>query len=386
VSQELQATVEKPLMALLGKYKGQIEQILPRQFDGKRVLKLIIGAINKNPQLLNCTPMSVVNAVLTAATMGLEIRPGSAYLIPFKKNTKVQGGWKSISECQLVVDYRGKIDLALRGGKVTDIDPDIVYARDKFRVFRDENGHKVVEHEPTYFVKNDDGTMRPITEADRGVPIGALAVAAIKDGKPKVCFMPAMDIERIHQKSKAKDDGPWVTDTMEMWKKTVVHRICKTLPQTPEMALAQAVDDANEMSVSMDSIIEIDSDDASAEQPLLEQSKEAAQRVAEQKLAAMENEAASKRSAAPYIQDEGKPYTAETLPDACEVKVGTECLFEGDGKLRRLRATEEPGEAAHWVTVEEVGVKAQAAPSQMTPAAAITPATARANPTFGRAK
>ena len=66
--------VEQPLMKLLGKYKGQISALLPQQFNAERVLKLIVGAINKQPELLRCTPISVVNAILTAALARLADR------------------------------------------------------------------------------------------------------------------------------------------------------------------------------------------------------------------------------------------------------------------------------------------------------------------------
>jgi recombination protein RecT len=349
LSTELQTTVvEKPLLALLGKYKGQIEQILPQQFNGKRALKLIVGAINKTPKLLECTPMSVINSVLTAASMGLEIRPGQAYLVPFRNKGRM--------ECTLVVDYRGKIDLVTRSGKVIDIDPDIVYSRDKFRIFRDETGAKVIEHEPTYFVRNDDGSMRPITEADRGVPIGALAVAAMKDGRPKVCFMPAIDIMRIKGKSRSSGDGPWVTDELEMWKKTVVHRICKLLPQTPELALAQAADDAMEMDVPMDHIIDIDPEDENAP-PLLEPgSTKAAAEVGEAKVAQMQAERAARQAQKPPVEVKATP-AAETkqepvqepqeqpqgpisvaswdeLPDAIDPELGLEITVGGKKFVR----------------------------------------------------
>ena len=276
-SQELERNViEKPLIALLSKYKNQITEILPKQFDSKRVLKLIVGAINRNPKLLSCTPMSVINAVLTAATMGLEIRPGMAYLIPYGK------------ECTLIVDYRGKIDMVLRTGKVFDIDPEVVYSKEKFRLYRDENGYRRVEHEPLLFKVLENGDHAPIAEADRGVPIGAYAVAVIKDGPPKIAWMPAVDIDKIRKKSRAKDDGPWVTDTMEMWKKTVVHRICKTLPQSPELAMAQEADDRLESDVSLDNIIDFAPEDDTGLPLLGPGSARAAEAVADRKIDELE--------------------------------------------------------------------------------------------------
>ncbi len=253
MSTELTQQAQKPVIAMLSKYQGQIEAVLPKHLTPTRVLKMIVGAINKTPALLNCTPMSVINAVLTASQLGLEIGPGSAYLIPFGK------------ECTLLIDYRGKIDLAQRTGRVLDIDLEVVYSKDKFRIFRDESGHKRLEHEPVLFREGPDGEHLPITEKDRGVPIGAYAMAILKDGPPKIVFMPAIDIDAIKARGRSSGGGPWKTDTMEMWKKTVCHRICKTLPSSAEksepLRQSQEIDDKFEMGESLDRVIEFDATD-----------------------------------------------------------------------------------------------------------------------------
>ncbi len=253
MSTEIAKQAEKPLVAMLAKYQGQIEAVLPKHMTPTRVLKMIVGAINKTPALLNCTPMSVINAVLTASMLGLEIGPGQAYLVPFGK------------ECTLLIDYRGKIDLAIRSGKVTDIDLEVVYSREKFRIYRDETGTKRIEHEPMYYRIGENGEHFPITEKDRGVPIGAYAFAVMKEGPPKIVFMPAIDIDAIRNKSRQKDGAPWKDNTMEMWKKTVAHRICKTLPMSAEKAdslrTSQEVDDRFETGDSLDQIITPDPED-----------------------------------------------------------------------------------------------------------------------------
>jgi recombination protein RecT len=253
MSTEIARQAERPVLAMLTKYQGQIEAVLPKHLTPTRVLKMIVGAINKTPQLLSCTPMSVINAVLTASQLGLEIGPGSAYLVPFGK------------DCTLLIDYRGKIDLAIRSGKVLDVDLEVVYSREKFRIYRDGNGKKCIEHEPMLYKTDESGEHLPITEKDRGVPIGAYALAILKDGPPKIVFMPAIDLDAIRKRSKMGDGGAWKTDTMEMWKKTVAHRICKTLPMSAEkadqMRMAQEVDDRFEMGESLEHVIDIEPED-----------------------------------------------------------------------------------------------------------------------------
>lgn len=281
---ELQKTVEKPVVALLAKYKGQIEAILPKHLTPERVLKMIVGELNRNPKLLECTPWSVVNSVLTLSMLGLEVRPGSAYLIPFR-DRRGQGTPRTI--CTPVIDYRGKIDLARRSGVVEDVDAEIVFSKDKFRIFRNEFGFKILEHEPLLYRKNDQtGDMIAISDADRGEPIGAYAVAVLKHGqRPKFTFMPKVDILAIKNRSRAKDDGPWVTDELEMWKKTVIHRQCKTLPQTPELAKAQEIDDRAEVGINIDSVIDAAYEDAEDVKPILASSVQAAEEVGQKRIA-----------------------------------------------------------------------------------------------------
>src|SRR5579859_5995117 len=105
MANELIKSAQQTLVNFLAAHRDQIEGVLPEQLKKGRVIELLIAQINKTPALMGCTPMSVFNAVMTAGSLGLEVRNGSAYLVPYGQ------------ECQLLIDYRGKIDLALRSGK-----------------------------------------------------------------------------------------------------------------------------------------------------------------------------------------------------------------------------------------------------------------------------
>ena len=346
-------------------FKNAVAKALPKHRTADRFVRVALTAMMRTPELRKCSQESLFKALLDLSMYGLEPDGRRAHLIPFKRNWKdAEGKWHNEIEVQLILDYKGIAELVRRSGDVSYIHADVVYERDEFDYALGSGAF--LKHKPNM--------------EDRGEKVsGFYSFVRLKDGSEDFIVMSKSDVDKIRKRSKAADNGPWVTDYDEMGKKTVFRRHSKWLPLSPEVRDAvEADDDAVDIRLA-----DTPDGDPAWLQP---GSESAALAVAEEKIAALEADAAGKNPPAPYIQDEGKPYTAETLPDACEVKVGTECLFEGDGKLRRLRATEEPGEAAHWVTVEEVGVKAQAAPSQMTPAAAITPATARAKPTFGRAK
>jgi len=78
-------------------------------------------------------------------------------------------------------------------------------------------------------------------------------------------------------------------------------------------------------------------------------------------------------------------YTPETLPDAMELELGTTCIYQDGGKLKRLTVTQEEGEAPKWTMVEEVSSapeQAEEPKQQSAPAAAASVRAPRRNATF----
>jgi hypothetical protein len=62
--------------------------------------------------------------------------------------------------------------------------------------------------------------------------------------------MTMAEINKIRGRSRAKSDGPWVTDFDEMAKKTVVRRLTKYLPSSPKMDRAIEAHDRGEIEVT----------------------------------------------------------------------------------------------------------------------------------------
>lgn len=210
------------LKSLLEKAKPSIQSLLPSHMTADKVIKTALLCATKTPKLQECTPLSVLQAVASAAELGLEAGSplGHAYLVPFRNK-------RGIMECQLIVGYRGYIELARRSGEILSIEARVVHEKDTFRVaFGTE---RPIEHEP--FLRGDPGPV-----------YCAYAVAQVRDSWPQAEVMALADLNKIRARSKAKDDGPWVTDTEEMYRKTVVRRLQKYLPLSSEMAKAMAVD------------------------------------------------------------------------------------------------------------------------------------------------
>src|SRR5690606_42082436 len=104
------------------------------------------------------------------------------------------------------------------------------------------------------FLRKDIHVERP------GKIVGAYMVATFKDGGHFIHYLPIHEIEEHRTRSKAANNGPWVTDYTEMCKKTVVRSGWKWLPISIEQAGAVEKDEAVRKDVTEvmdDSIIDV---------------------------------------------------------------------------------------------------------------------------------
>ncbi len=212
--------------AMLKQYQAEIARALPKHLNPDRMTRIALTEFRKNPRLAECDPRSVFAAVIMASQLGLEPGlMGQCYLIPYK------------TECQLIPGYQGLLDLVRRTGKVKRIEAQVVYERDHF-IYR--TGLNVtLEHEP-------------LLDGDRGEPRLAYAVAEFADGGHHVEIMTRAEIEGIRDRGSNSQNArrygkktPWDTDADQMWRKTVLRRLCKFLPKSVELANALALDDSS---------------------------------------------------------------------------------------------------------------------------------------------
>ena len=96
---------------LSDQFKKQLALAVPKHLSADRMARIAATELRKTPALLNTTPASFLGAVMQSAQLGLE--PGSAlgqaYLVPYG------------NQCQLILGYRGMIDLARRSGQVLSL-------------------------------------------------------------------------------------------------------------------------------------------------------------------------------------------------------------------------------------------------------------------------
>lgn len=207
-------------------FQSQMALALPKTMSVDRLTRIIMTECRKTPALLNTNPESFYGAILQCAALGLE--PGSAlghcYLLPFG-NGKASDGRPN---AQLIIGYRGMIDLARRSGQIRSLNAYAVHERDEFSY---------------QLGLSPDIKHVPFSGADRGPMTHVYAVAQLMGGGVQFEVMSRAEIEEIRSQSKAGTRGPWVTHFEEMAKKTVIRRLFKMLPVSIEAARAVEIDE-----------------------------------------------------------------------------------------------------------------------------------------------
>jgi len=202
--------------------KSQIEKALPSICTPERFLRVAMTTITKNEKLMQCDRNSFMSALIDCAQLGIEPDGRRAHLIPYGKT------------CQLIIDYKGLVDLIMRTGKVSLIHADKVCENDEFEY----NAGKIIAHKIDF-------------KKERGKAYIYYAYAEMKDGSTKSEIMTLDDIRAIQKRSKSGNSGPWVTDFEEMAKKTVFRRLSKWLPMSAENAQSLQTIEEKEFSFEM---------------------------------------------------------------------------------------------------------------------------------------
>ena len=223
---------------LLKTKQNEIAKMLPKHLNAERLLKVAQIAATTTPALAKCDVASLVGAIGQCAQMGLEPNTvlGHAYLVPFNTKRKdANGNERWVNSVQVIIGYKGLIDLARRSGQIVSIAAHEVCEADKFEL--------------VYGL--DEKLIHTPALGERGAIIGFYAVAKLKDGGHCFEFMSNRQIEEIRAASqgyqqavkyKKEASHPWTVHFTEMGRKTVIRRLAKYLPLSIEFQTAAALD------------------------------------------------------------------------------------------------------------------------------------------------
>ena len=186
---------------------SEIAKVLPKHITGERMLRVMLTCFLKTPKLAECSRESLTQALMTCSQAGLEPDGRLAHLIPYG-NT-----------CQVIFDWKGLVSLGLRNG-FQSIYADVVFDGDEFEAGV-ENGVKMLRHRPNW-------------RGDRGEPILFYCVT-MKAGVLDYEVMSTAEVDAIRKRSRAGNNGPWVSDPLEMGKKCPIRRMSKRWDLLPEI-------------------------------------------------------------------------------------------------------------------------------------------------------
>jgi len=200
---------------------GPLTRIAAEGLDVKRCVTVALRCVSMNTTLQRCTIGSVFRSIQMSLECGWE--PGGAlghsYLVPYGE------------VCQLIPGYKGLVKLALQSDHVRDIRARAVYDGEEFDI---------------WYGTEERIVHRPGNDRDPNKIVRVYMVAELRNGFKHVDDMTRGEVDAIRARSKARNNGPWVTDYVEMAKKTVVRRGSKMLPMSTAYSKALSLDTATD--------------------------------------------------------------------------------------------------------------------------------------------
>lgn len=209
-----------PIEQALDAYAPNFAAVLPPNITVDHFKRMVVTAININPELMNADRRTLFNSCVKCASDGLLPDGREAALVIYKTKVKDRQGREQWIEAVQFMPMVAGIRKRLRNsGEVDSATAEVVYRKDRFK-YRLGDG-AFIAHEP------------PPLDEDRGDAIGAYAIIKLTSGETIREVMGIKEIEKARAVSRAKDSaaGPWVKWWSEMARKTVLRRAAKAAPQ-----------------------------------------------------------------------------------------------------------------------------------------------------------
>lgn len=194
-------------------FSSAIARALPKHMTADRFMRVALTTVLKTPKLAECSQASVLQSMLTCSQLGIEPDGRLAHLIPYG------------NVCQLILDYKALIQLAKRSGEVVSWSGELVKENDEFSWTDGMVTHKIDWTKP------------------RGKTLAVYSRVKLKSGEFEFEVMTDEECEAIRKRSRAGNNGPWISDRDEMMKKTAIRRHSKRLTLSPEFRDAVEADD-----------------------------------------------------------------------------------------------------------------------------------------------
>ncbi|HZG16927.1 MAG TPA: RecT family recombinase [Candidatus Bathyarchaeia archaeon] len=210
-------------------------EAMPKSFNKTRFLQNCMAVLQETKDIESCNPVSVARTMLKGAFLGLDFFNKECYAVVYKGSVEFH------------TDYKGEVKLAKKYSTkpVREIYAKLVREGDEFS---EEiiSGNQTIHFKPKPF--------------NNGEILGAFAVVNYMDGTMAYDTMSKEEIEKIKENFSRKSNKTgeyskaWVVTPGEMYKKTVLRRLCKNIDlDFDTIEQRQAFDDTSDFDFSQES-------------------------------------------------------------------------------------------------------------------------------------
>lgn len=306
-----EVSVAKQIGGMLTKMDGEFRAVLPDHITPEAFRRVAQTAIALNPQLQQCAPASIMAACTKAAECGLLPDGEQGAIIAYG------------SKATFLPMVSGLRELVRRSGQVKDWKVRIVHEGDEFE-YVDGDEERLV-HRPGF------------KEAANAILVYSIAYLA--NGEISRNVMRIDEVEAIRRRSRSGNSGPWVSDYLEMVKKTCLRRHYKSLPRAKDDLVRERMEGTIRAYDDATAQIDITPTKPTGEAPALtlqESSRAALAKAAE--LTAFDGETGEVHEPAQQTKVKGRRKTAnERLAEA-------EAGRKGNGHAAPAAAPEKPSD------------------------------------------
>lgn len=234
------------VVADVNRMSKQFAMALPEHVSPERFCRVVITAINSNPDLIRAERDSVLAAAMKCAQDGLLPDGKEAALVTYG------------SKAQYLPMIAGILTKVRRSGELKTINAHVVHENDHYAYQLGDD--EKIDHTPRI-------------DGPRGKAVAVYAIAHTKDGGVYREWMTIEEVNQVRNVSRAKNNGPWVQWWGEMARKTVLRRLAKRLPMSTDlMQVFQRDDDHYDLNRAADGAAKLrrlhaDFDEAEEEAP-----------------------------------------------------------------------------------------------------------------------
>lgn len=207
------------------------------QEEAGHVVASVMGVVNNNKVLQQCSNESVLSAALTGVSLGLNVNPalGQAYIVPYrnKKKIKDENGKEReewVWEAQFQIGFKGFLQLALRTREYTRLNVTEIREGE----YKGEN------------IITGDYEFEPVkdkAEREKLPVVGYVAYLRLTSGFEKMLYMTKEEVDKHAKRySQAYKNGYglWKTDFDMMAMKTVLKLLISKYGPTSSKKLQTA--------------------------------------------------------------------------------------------------------------------------------------------------